>query len=62
MKEVTVWKQDAVIKALRFQAAACEGNRAQTLLNLADRIKRGEILIIHNPKYDPKLDSYKNKA
>jgi hypothetical protein len=48
VKEVNVWMRDDVIKALRFKAASCVAQEKRCN-DIADRIKSGDILIVHNP-------------
>ena len=48
VKEVNVWMRDDVIKALRFKATNCVVQEKRCN-DIADKIKRGDILIVHNP-------------
>ena len=48
VKEVNVWMRDDVIKALRFKAANCVAQEKRCN-DIADKIKSGDILIVHNP-------------
>ena len=51
LKEVTVWVRDDIIRALRFKADESPVMQKR-FHDLADKIKNGDILMIHNPDRD----------